>query len=70
MHYKLYVARKENRLKQVDIAKKLDIHSVTYSRKETGEKEFTLTEALKLAEIFETTVDDLFGSESKWTQPT
>ena len=60
MHYKLYVARKENKLKQIDVARKLDIHSVTYSRKETGEKEFTLSEALKLAEIFETTVDELF----------
>lgn len=61
MHYKLYVARKENRLKQIDIARKLDIHSVTYSRKETGEKEFTLSEALSLAEMFNTTVDELFG---------
>lgn len=61
MYYKLYVARKENKLKQVDVAKKLNIHSVTYSRKETGEKEFTLTEAFKLAEMFDTTVDELFG---------
>lgn len=61
MHYKLYVARKENKLKQKDVARKLDIHSVTYSRKETGEKEFTLSEALILAEMFDTTVDELFG---------
>ena len=60
MHYKLYVARKENRLKQKDVARELDIHSVTYSRKESGEKEFTLSEAFRLAEIFETTVDELF----------
>lgn len=60
MHVNLYVARKENRLKQKDVARELGIHSVTYSRKETGEKEFTLSEALKLAEMFDTTVDELF----------
>ncbi len=60
MYVNLYVARKENRLKQKDLAKELGIHSVTYSRKETGEKEFTLTEALKLADLFDTTVDELF----------
>ncbi|MEY9975771.1 helix-turn-helix transcriptional regulator [Lysinibacillus sp. RC79] len=65
MHYKLYVSRKENRLKQKDVARKLDIHSVTYSRKETGEKEFTLSEAFRLAEMFDTTVDELFGGETK-----
>lgn len=61
MHVNLYVARKENRLKQKDVARELGIHSVTYSRKETGEKEFTLSEALKLAEMFDTTVDELFN---------
>lgn len=60
MYVNLYVARKENKLNQKDLAKELGIHSVTYSRKETGEKEFTLTEALKLADLFDTTVDELF----------
>lgn len=60
MHYRLFVTRKENRLHQVDVAKVLGIHSVTYSRKETGDKEFTLTEAFKLAKMFDTTVDELF----------
>ncbi|OEC03478.1 hypothetical protein GY31_01730 [Lysinibacillus sphaericus] len=65
VHYKLYVARKENRLKQKDVAKYIGIHVCTYSRKETGEKEFTLSEAFKLAEMFDTTVDKLFGGETK-----
>ncbi|PJO45137.1 helix-turn-helix transcriptional regulator [Lysinibacillus xylanilyticus] len=60
MYVNLYVARKENKLNQKDVAKELGIHSVTYSRKEAGDKEFTLSEAFKLAEIFETTVDELF----------
>lgn len=67
MHYNLYIARKENRMKQVDIAKKLMIHSVTYSRKERGELDFTLTEAFMLSELFGISVEGLFkkkGDES------
>ena len=67
MHHNLYVARKENELKQKEVAKRLMIHSVTYSRKERGELDFTLKEAFVLAELFETTVEQLFskGSETK-----
>lgn len=60
MHYRLFVARKENKLDQKDVAKELGIHRVSYSRKETEDKEFTLSEALKLADLFDTTVDELF----------
>lgn len=60
MYHNLYVARRENNMKQAEIAKKLTIHSVTYSRKERGELDFTLREALILAEIFETPVEELF----------
>lgn len=63
MHHKLYIARRENRLKQVDMAKILKITNVTYSRKETGISEFTLQEALTLAEHFGLTVDELFKKE-------
>ena len=59
-YYNLYIARRENKLKQKDVAKELGIHVCTYSRKETGEKEFTLSEAFKLADMFNTTVDELF----------
>ena len=37
------------------------MHAVTYGRKERGVNEFTLTEALKLARLFDTSVDVLFG---------
>ncbi len=60
MHHKLYIARKENKLKQADVASKLMIHSVTYSRKERGELDFTLKEAFILSELFNTTVEELF----------
>ena len=61
MHHNLYIARRENRMKQTDVAKKLMIHSVTYSRKERAELDFTLTEAFALSEIFQMTVEELFG---------
>jgi len=61
MHHNLYVARRENRLKQTEVAKKLAIHRVSYSRKERGEQDFTLNEAFILAKLFDTTVDQLFS---------
>ena len=63
MHHKLYIARRENKLKQKDVAKKINIHPQTYYQKETGKKDFTLTEAKRLAIIFNCTLDDLFGGE-------
>lgn len=60
MHFGLFVARKERKLKQKDVARKLGIHRDTYGRKENGVLDFTLSEAFLLAEMFETTVDELF----------
>lgn len=59
----LFVARKENKLKQRDIASLLNMHEVTYSRKERGEVDFTLNEAFILADFFKTTVDVLFADK-------
>lgn len=61
----LYVARKENNLKQRDIARLLNMHEVTYSRKERGELDFTLSEAFILADYFNTTVDVLFADRKQ-----
>ena len=61
MHHNLYIARKENRLKQSDVAKKLHIHAVTYSKKESGKLEFTLSEAFALSELFQSPVENLFN---------
>lgn len=57
----LYVARKEKQLKQTEVARLINIHSTTYSKKERGELDFTLSEAFILADFFETTVDSLFA---------
>lgn len=61
MYHKLYIARRENRLRQKDMAIVLRIDTVTYQRKESGKADFTLTEAKKLAQYFNTTLDELFG---------
>ncbi|WP_438316570.1 helix-turn-helix transcriptional regulator [Sporosarcina sp. FA9] len=61
MQSKLYVKRKESRLKQKDVAEMLKIHPVTYHKKESGKNEFELLEAKMLAKYFNVTLDDLFG---------
>ena len=63
MNIKLWVARKEKRLRQVDVAEVLQITPQTYYVKENGRSEFTIGEALKLARLFDCTLDDLFGEE-------
>lgn len=65
MQHSLYVARRENRLKQRDLAKVLNIDPVTYQRKESGKAVFTLPEAFILANHFEMTVDELFKREGQ-----
>lgn len=60
-HDRLYVARREGRLKQTEVAKMLNITNVTYSKKEKGNAEFTLTEAKILSKFFGYTLDELFG---------
>lgn len=63
MHYRLFITRREKRLKQKDLAEVLHIHKITYNKKENGVAEFTLSEAFALANYFETTVDELFKEE-------
>lgn len=65
MQSKLYVKRKENRLKQKDVAEILSIHPITYHKKESGKSGFELSEAFVLADHFDTTVDELFMNGGK-----
>lgn len=46
--------------KQQDMADFLEIGLTTYNFKENGKKAFTLSEAKKLADYFNTTIDELF----------
>lgn len=61
MNAQLYVKRRENKLKQADIAKALNIAKETYCLKENGKRDFTITEARRLAKYFECTLDELFN---------
>lgn len=60
MNHQVYIKRKEHRLRQADIAKKLGISTQSYYLKETGKRDFTMTEAKRLALIYRCTLDDLF----------
>ena len=56
----LYIKRREKRLKQKDVAKKIGIHPQSYHLKETGKRQFTIQEGLMLAKVFDCTLNDLF----------
>lgn len=47
-------------LTQADMAQLLDISKNSYNRKEIGEREFTLSEAKKIADTFHKKIDDIF----------
>lgn len=61
MHNNLFIVRRENRIKQTEIAKELNIANSTYSLKESGKAEFTLSEAFFLSKKFGISVDELFS---------
>ena len=63
-NHKLYVARRENKVTQRVVAKKLGMHYNTYCKKESGKLDFSLKEAKLLAKLFDTTLDELFGEET------
>lgn len=63
MNHQVYIKRKESRLRQSDVARKLIISTQSYHLKETGKSVFTVPEAIKLAKLFNCTLDDLFGGE-------
>ncbi|MBE5089580.1 MULTISPECIES: helix-turn-helix transcriptional regulator [Bacillus cereus group] len=61
MHQNLFIARRESRMTQEAAGKVINITKQSYHLKECGKREFTLTEAKKLAKHFKTTVDNLFN---------
>ena len=52
--------RNELGMNQYDMAQKLGIALSTYNKKETGKKDFTLLEAVKLCQIFNCKFEDIF----------
>ncbi len=53
--------RQESGLKQQEIAEKLDVTQGAYQKWESGTREPTLENVVKLAKLFKTTTDFLLG---------
>lgn len=56
----VYIARKENGMRQVDVAKKIGISKQGYHLKESGKNDFKETEMIRLAKLFNRSLDELF----------
>jgi putative transcriptional regulator len=52
--------RVRNQLTQLDVAIKLNLTVSAYNRKENGKRDFTLTEALAISDIFEKPIEEIF----------
>ena len=65
MQIKLYEARKQAKLSQQEVADILGISRNSYGQKERGDVLFNLDEAFALSELLNTSLDDLFISQSK-----
>lgn len=61
VEHQVYIARKEHRLTQKEIAKRIGMCEKSYQLKENGKRPFTIGEARKLARIFNSSLDELFG---------
>lgn len=60
---KLRALRSEHGFDQQYMANYLGIARTTYQYKETGQKDFTVTEAKRIAELFDLSIDDIFFTE-------
>ena len=60
----LYVERKKRKETAKSVAGLLNITRQAYALKESGERQFTLKEARKIAERYEKTIDYLFKESS------
>ena len=62
--------RTERGLTQADVAKAIDIRTLTYQRYEYGEREPRLSKLIALADFFDVSLDYLIGrSETRERQP-
>lgn len=59
----VYIARRENKLKQKDVAKMIGRSEQYYRERENGIREFTIKEGKILADIYNCSLDELFGNE-------
>ncbi len=61
MKKRLFIARREKKKSQTEIGKVICLCKQSYHLKESGQREFKLSEAQTLAKYFKTTVDELFA---------
>lgn len=57
---KLKSLRAERDFNQQDVADYLNISRTAYHNKETGKNDFTITEAKQLAQLFNSSIDNIF----------
>ncbi len=60
MNRKLKAARVENGLTQIQLANLLEMPISTYRKKETGQTEFTISEAIKVSKILNKKIEEIF----------
>lgn len=60
MQWNLIILRKELKLNQTEMAKKLGMNKDTYGRKERGEYQFTLNEMFSISNILDKPIDEIF----------
>lgn len=58
--------RKQHKLTQSDITRAIGMPLTTYSTKENGFTEFTLSEAFAIATFLKISVEDLFSMLTSW----
>lgn len=63
VYYRLMAIRKREKITQSELAKKLNIHRVTYGLKERQEMDFTISEAKLLGEELGVPWNELFEEE-------
>lgn len=61
---RIYFARNNKKLKQIDVCNKLRISQSTYSKIETGKIEITLSDLFDLSEILDVPLSWLIGINS------
>ena len=65
MYRRLRDLREDTDLSQKALAEKLQMHTTTYARYETGERELPLSVAIRLADFYKVSLDYLAGRSDK-----
>ena len=65
MYERLRDLREDADLTQQGLAQKLSMHTTTYARYETGQRELPMDIAIKLADFYKVSLDYLVGRSNK-----